>query len=152
MSGPSVAVSGRAACIFQPLFAPAGALAWAVGLLTFRPGWAEAMLLLASLVIVPLGLGLAVSPDLRDRSWPWRMAVRLQFPAALALMASVALPAGVAAVLLAVPWLVTTGLVALHGLWRLRRGSQATSEVCLDAGLLSLAVGGIWTAIARAGL
>ena len=81
----------------RPFAAPAGALAWAVGLLTFRPGWAEAMLLLASLVIVPLGLGLVASSDLRDRSWPWRMAVRLQFPAALALMASVALPAGVAA-------------------------------------------------------
>ena len=111
------------------------------------------MLLLASLVIVPLGLGLVVSSDLRDRRvWPWRMAVRLQFPAALALMASVALPAGPLAAVLAVPWLVTTGLVALHGLWRLWRGSRRTSEVCLDAGLVYLAVGGIWTVIARAGL
>lgn len=37
MSGPSVAVSGRAACIFQPLFAPAGALAWVVGVWGIRP-------------------------------------------------------------------------------------------------------------------
>ena len=152
MSGRSLVMSGKAASVSRPRLAPAGALAWAVSLLTFRPGWAEAMLLLASLVIVPLGLELVVSSDLRDCSRPWRMAVRLQFPAALALMASVALPAGVAAVLLAVPWLVTTGLVALHGLWRLWRGSHATSEVCLDAGLLYLAVGGTWTVIARAGL
>src|SRR3954453_16942068 len=145
MSGRSIVMSGRAATSSRPPSAPAGVLAWAVGLLTFRPGWAEAMLLLASLVIVPIGLELVVSSDLRDRSRPWRMAVWLQFPAALALMASVGLPAGVAAVLLAVPWLVTTSLVALHGLWRLRRGSRATSEICLDAGLLSLAVGGIWT-------
>jgi len=41
------------------------------------------MLLLASLVIVPLGLGLAVSTDLRDRSRRLRMAVWLQFPAGL---------------------------------------------------------------------
>ena len=47
---------------------------------------------------------------------------------------------------------MTTGLVALHGLWRLWRGSHRTSEVCLDAGLLYLAVGGTWTVIARAGL
>src|SRR4051812_23743633 len=135
MSGRSLVMSGRPACVSRPLSAPAGTLAWAVGLLTFRPGWTEAMLLLASLVIVPLGLGLVVSSDLRDRSRPWRMAVRLQFPAALALTASVALPAGVAAVLLAVPWLVTTGLVALHGFSRLWRGSHATPEVCVDAGL-----------------
>jgi hypothetical protein len=50
MSGRSVVMSGWAACVSRPLFAPAGTLAWAVGLLTFRPGWAEAMLLLASLV------------------------------------------------------------------------------------------------------
>jgi hypothetical protein len=145
-------MSGRVACISRSRSAPAGALAWAVGLLTLRPGWAEANLLLASLVIVPLGLGLVQSADLRDVSWPRRMAVRLQFPAALALMASVALPAGSAAALLAVPWLVTTGLVALHGLRRLRRGSHATWALCLDAGLLYLAVGGAWTVVARAGL
>jgi hypothetical protein len=152
MSGRCLIMSGQVACVSRPRFAPAGALAWAVGLLTLRPGWPEAILLLASLVIVPLGLGLVVSSDLRDGSRPWRMAVRLQFPAALALTASMVLPVGVAAVLLAIPWLVTTGLVALHGLWRLRRGPHAASEVCLDAGLLYLAVGGIWTAIARAGL
>jgi hypothetical protein len=152
MSGWSLIMSGQDSSICRPRFAPAGALAWAIGLLMFRPGWAEAMLLLASLVIVPLGLGLVVSSDFRDRSWPWRMAVRLQFPAALALMGSVTQPAGVVAVLLAVPWLATTGLVALHGLWRLWRGSHATSEVCLDAGLLYLAVGGTWTVIARTGM
>jgi hypothetical protein len=152
MSGRSLVMSERAAFVSWPISAPTGALAWVVGLLSFRPEWAEAMLLLASLAIVPLGLGLVVSSDLQGCSRSWRMAVRFQFPAALALMASVALPAGLAAILLAVPWLVTTGLVALDGLWRLRRGASTTSEVCLSTGLLYLAVGGIWTILARVGL
>ena len=75
MSGRSVAMSEKAASVSRPLFALAGALAWAVGLLTFQPRWAETVLLLASLVIVPLGLGLVVSSDLRHHSRLWRMTV-----------------------------------------------------------------------------
>ena len=109
------------------------------------------MLLLASFVVVPLGLGLAVSADPRSRSMPWRLAVRLQGPAALALSASFAVTAGGLAGLLALPWLATTVLVALHGVWRLRRGPRTTPEVCLNAGLVYLAVGGAWTVICGPG-
>ena len=152
MSGRSFFMPERDGHVTWPRGAAFGGLAWAVAVLLLRPGWAEAMLLLASFVVVPLGLGLAASDDPRSRPWPWRMAVRLRLPAAMALAASFAVPAGGVAVSLALPWLATTVLVALHGLWRLWRGPRATPEVCLDAGLIYLAVGGAWTVIARAGL
>jgi len=143
-------LGGRAS---RPWAAPAGGVAWVAGLLALRPGWPEAMLLLASLVVVPLGLGRVAPSDLRDRRvWPWRAAARLQLPAALALILAFARPPGPLAAGLALPWLVVAGLVALSGLLRFWRGSRRTAEVGLDAGLVYLAVGGIWTVIARAGL
>src|SRR5437867_3285388 len=73
--------------------------------------WAVLLLLFAPLVILPLGLGLA----LRDGSdSPWlRSAVRLQFPAACALVAAFALPPGWWAAALALPWLGVTAAVAM---------------------------------------
>lgn len=40
----------------------AGGYAWLIALVALRPGWPEAMLLLAALVAVPLGLGLVLTP------------------------------------------------------------------------------------------
>ena len=130
-----------------------GVLAWAVVLPLVRPGWPEAMLLLASLVVIPMGLGL-VPPTGRESgpAWPRRAASRLQLPAALLLVASFALPAGPTAALLTLPWLGVTALVALGGMFRLRAGARTVAEVCLDAGLVYLAVGGAWAVISRAGL
>lgn len=78
--------------------------------------WAKTLLLLGPLVLVPLGLFL-VPADGNDR-----VALRLrrivdvvQFPAALLLGAAYLLPQGLLAAGLAVPWLATTGLIALSG-------------------------------------
>jgi hypothetical protein len=152
MSGRSTVLPVRAGRAPLPRGSAVGGLAWAVGVLALRPGWAEAMLLLASFAVVPLGLELAVSADPRSRSMPLRMAARLHWPAALALTASFAVPAGGLGIMLALPWLVTTVLAALHGLRSLWRGPRTTPEVCLDVGLIYLAVGGAWTVIARAGM
>lgn len=43
---------------YRQLTALAGGLVWATSIGVLRPGWPEAMLLLASLVVVPLGLDL----------------------------------------------------------------------------------------------
>lgn len=130
-----------------------GGSAWLLALMALRPGWPEAMLLLAALVAVPLGLGSFAPPDVHDRrTWAWRAAVRLQIPAALTLAAALAWPAGAVAACLALPWLTLTGLVALCGLARFRRGPRDLAETCLAAGPVFLAVGGIWAVIARAGL
>lgn len=48
-----------------------GVVAWAIGVLVLCPGWPEAMLLLASFVIVPLGLDMAAFLDPGRRSLPW---------------------------------------------------------------------------------
>ena len=132
-----------------------GGYAWLIALVALRPGWPEAMLLLAALVAVPLGVGLVTRPDGQDRrtcGWAWRAAFGLQVPAALTLAASFARPAGTVAACLALPWLTVTALVALCGLARFRRGPRGLAETCLDAGQLFLTVGGTWAVIARAGL
>jgi MFS family permease len=126
-----------------------GAVAW-VAALVLWPRWEVALLLLAPLVVVPLGLALAASPD--RQPWPWRAAVWLQLPAALALLGAFALNTGPWAALLAVPWLAVTVLAALHGLVRLRsRGPGPVEELCIDAGLVYLAVGGGWLVLSRWG-
>jgi hypothetical protein len=72
--------------------------------------------------------------------------------AALLIVGSFLLPPGPLAALLAGPWLLVTGLVALFGLWRLLpRGLGSAAEVCLDAGLLYLPIGGAWLVLARLG-
>lgn len=135
----------------------AGGILWAFALIALHPSpfevaWAKALLLLGPLVLVPLGLFL-VHLDEKDR-----IAVRLrrivdvvQFPAALLFGVAYLLPQGLPAAGLALPWLVTTGLIALFGLWRLRRGSRSLSEVCVDAGLIYLAIGGAWAVSDRLG-
>jgi hypothetical protein len=109
------------------------------------------ILLLGALVVVPLGLALAVrstaaGPALRLL----RLAGNLQVPCAALLAVSFALPAGPGAAALALPWLAVTALIALGGLARLwRRRLLPWTELCFDAGLLYLAVGGGWTVLAR---
>ncbi len=136
------------------------AAAWIVFVARTRPspfetGWAVALLLLAPLVLVPLGLRLVEPPDGRA-AWAFRAAVVLQAPAALALVGAFALPAGPAAGALAVPWLAVTGLAAVAGLARLwrrrrRRDDGGIEDVALDLGLVYLAVGGAWTVLSRLG-
>jgi hypothetical protein len=132
-----------------------GGAAWLILVLWLRPapleiGWVNALLLLGSLVIVPLGLGLALrSPGAGAAFRPLRLAASLQFPCALLLAASFAVPAGPGAAALALPWLAVTGLIAFGGLARLwQRRFLPWAELCFDAGLLYLAVGGGWTVLA----
>ena len=122
MSGRSYFMPERVGCR-RPLGAPVGGLAWAVGVLALRPGWAEAMLLLASFAVVPLGLGLAVSPTPGAApgpgGWPSGSSSPRPWPSR---HRSPCRPGD--GRLLALPWLVATVLVALHGLWRLWRGPR----------------------------
>jgi hypothetical protein len=131
----------------------AGSLVWAAFVGWTGPGpladeWAAVLLLFAPLVLVPLVLRLA-----RPLSWPGRIADVLQFPAALALAVSFLWPVGTEAALWTLPWLGVTALVCLEGLTRVaRRGLAPLSELCLNAGLIFLLVGGLWASAARAGL
>jgi uncharacterized protein (UPF0548 family) len=130
-----------------------GLVAWVGGLAVLRPDWAPALVLLGALVVVPLGLALV--DDLAELSrrlglgsvLPW-----LHLATALPLLGAFALDTGPSAGLLALPWCGFTGLVALLGLLRLLSpGRAAAAELCLDAGLLFLAVGGVWAMLSRWG-
>src|SRR3954468_2459208 len=74
-----------------------GGVVWLAVVAGSQPGWAEALLLLAPLVVVPLGLALLVpalpGPDTR----PLRLVALTQFPAALLLSGVFLLPSGLAA-------------------------------------------------------
>src|SRR5262249_48263664 len=108
-----------------------GVVVWSTALIVLQPSpfdtaWAHALLLLAPLVLVPLGLCL-VGPQqaIGKPARLWRFAVILQLPTALLLGWAFLLPQGRVAAALSLPWLATTGLLALLGLaraWSHRRG------------------------------
>src|SRR4051794_8249049 len=101
-----------------------GGVIWVIALCVLHPkpfdtAWAQALLLLVPLVILPIGLE-RVANDLPDR---WlRVVNALQLPTALLFGAAYLLAPGPLAAGLALPWLGTTGCVALCGLALLRRG------------------------------
>ncbi|WP_306054930.1 YndJ family transporter [Natronococcus wangiae] len=126
----------------------AGAVVWlalvgvvrggAVGLSTV-----ELYVALATLVLVPLGLGLLEpARDATGGSTPYAAAVVGQLPAALAAVAGLAAPQGSpAAVALVAPWLGVTGSTALLGFRRAasRRGGPLP-ELAIDAACLYVPV------------
>lgn len=106
----------------------------------------EMALLFALFVTVPLTLGLTETSD-RFGKWVrgYVVAVRLQFPAALAGAFALGLPQGWLAGALSLPWLLFTCVVAFYGLMRLsERGGLLLEEVALDVGLMYIALGGGW--------
>ncbi len=108
------------------------------------------ILLLGVLFIVPVGLWLVATPY--EHSLPYRLAVIAQPIGAVACVFSLFLEQGVLAALLASLWLLVTLLIALHGLWRfLRRGLSPSEEFCIDAGLIYVAIGGVWFTMSRVG-
>jgi hypothetical protein len=55
------------------------------------------------------------------------------------------LPQGHTAAILALPWLVITGLLAAVGLERAwRRGLRAPADLCIDASLVYVVIGAVW--------
>jgi hypothetical protein len=136
-----------------------GGIVWIAAALWMRPtpfdaGWAVLLLLLAPLVLVPLGLRLANrAPEDGNVSSLLRMAATLQLPAAVLLVLAFALPPGDVAAALSLPWLLTTGLISLAGLFHIRkRGLIPWEELCLDAGLVYLVIGGGWAVLSRWGM
>lgn len=156
-----------------------GTGAWILALWIMRPDWGVGLFLLAPLVLVPLGLGLVESAGLRHvgnvpprgplgldvvasagyrhvGNVPprvWQVVQWLQPPAALLLAASFAFDAGPLAAGLALPWGVCTLLIALVGMV-LRRPPRALlpENLCENAGLFYLLVGGSWAVLSRGGV
>jgi hypothetical protein len=106
-------------------------------------------LLLSPLALLPLAVAL-IAPESSARVW--RIVSRMQLPAAALLIGAFALPAGEVAAALAVPWLIITGLLDACGAARLRELKQRTAaELAISAGLVYVAVGGVWTFASQLG-
>lgn len=129
----------------------AGSVVW-LGWLTFADvGPVEGLVVLSPLVLHPLVLQLVAQDD--DPALLRRLLSWLQLPAATALVASFVVDKGTVAAGLAVPWLGVTGLTALYGLVRLwRRGLKPAWSVSMDAGLVFVAIGAMWTVASRYGM
>jgi len=136
-----------------------GALIWIIYCgVTIRSlhdgGWAHALLLLAALVVVPVGFGLIRNIGaIASEDWCRSKAEVLQFPAALLLVASCSIPVGIWSALTAIPWTVVCLLAALSGCSRLLADNawRSTDSVCITSALLFLGVGGAWVCADRAG-
>ena len=114
-------------------------------------GWIELLFLFAPLVIVPLGLALLT----REQSRPsvlLRPACVVQPVAAVLAVASFFLPPGLGAAAFVSLWLAICLLVALAGaLSLLRVRFRSVTDLCLVAGQLYLAVGGLGLLLSRLG-
>lgn len=113
----------------------------------------EALLLWGSLVAVPLALGL-VDPrsDPRSRRGRWALARWGHLPCAITLLVALVVEPGTAAGLWSLPWLAFCGFVTLLGVLRFcERGGGPVHSIAVDAGLVFLVVGGIWTTASRFG-
>ena len=115
-------------------------------------GLIEWLVLLAVLVIVPLGMRLTGS----SRSGGRKLLVAaslIQPPAAAMVVISFWTPAGPAAAMWISGWLLLTGLLALFGTVQLaQHGRRGFAEACRSIALLFLPVGAGWLAASRAGI
>ena len=103
----------------------------------------EALITLAALVVVPLGL-CAIGASIPRT---------LLLGCGLSLAISMWLPRGPLAGALAVPWLLVTLVVAVMGARRaLARGRVPLEELVIDTGCVLLAIAGVWTVAARLGI
>jgi hypothetical protein len=116
------------------------------------PSLIDVLLMLAPLLLVPLGLRLVGPTDGVPRLLLGTALVIQPF-AALAVVASFLEPIGWTAGLLTAPWLLVGGVAALAGLGRLVRGRPLTlARLVVAAALAYLAVGAGWLALSRVGI
>jgi len=149
LSSPTVA--NASARRLGPRLAMAGSLVWLAWLTLSDVGPVEGLLVLSPLVLHPLVMQLVAHDD--DPVLLRRLLTWLQLPAASALVASFVVDKGTLAAGLAAPWLAVTGLTAVYGFVRLwRRGLKPAWAVSMDAGLVFIAIGAMWTVASRYGM
>jgi hypothetical protein len=112
------------------------------------------LFLLAPLVVVPLGFGLARS--LEFSGWVSvfeSSALILQPFGAMLAASSFWVTPGRFAAALAVPWLLVCALATLAGLLRLSHGAyRSAASLCVAAGFMYLSIGGVWLVLSRSGI
>jgi hypothetical protein len=137
----------------------AGMVGWLALLflpLATAPGAAEEaghLLLLAPLVLVPLFLVASAPATFGPAPRSLDVASWLLLPGTLGAAGSLLVPAGALAGLLAVPWLLASGAVAVWavrgGLRRWREGRLDAAEAALTMGWATLPGGAVWLVLAR---
>ncbi len=141
-----------------PLKVRIGAIVWCAFLVysgceVHSHNWAQALLLLAALVLMPMAWALV--RDFEDTGWAarlWRFDLKVHFPAAMLLVPAFLLPPGWSALACALPWAVVLGIMAVDGVLRIRRhGFSPLGLLCRDVGLVYASVGGGWLLAERAG-
>ncbi len=132
---------------------------WLAAFAFWRPtpgqsAWAEALLLLAPLFLVPLGLEL-IRPKLAE-GWAetlrgWGRANYL--PGAVLLLPAFFFEPGILPAALTLWWFAATAAVSVSALLRIwNSGIDSASQLAEDAALLFLGVGAAWTLANRLGL
>jgi len=113
----------------------------------------ERLLSLSILAFTPLTLRLTANQN-GQHPLSWRAAVLIQPFAALLVVVSFYTRTGLTAGMLTLPWSLVTVLIALFGFARLRRRHSLApiEELCIDAGLAYVTVGGGWLVLSRCGL
>lgn len=143
---------------WQLISAGLGTLTW--GYFTFLTpsgylaGLFEKIFLFAPLVIVPLALLLVRTKDRNGYdSYPYRISTLIQPFCAAGVVISYFFSPGMIAAIWTSGWFALTLLIALFGLIRfLSRPSFYVEEVCIDAGLIYIAIGGFWIFGSRLGI
>jgi len=141
------------------LTALAGGIIW-LGLLAASRAtrleleWIDLLFLLAPLVIVPLGLGLTSQIETGGvASRVERIAIRIQLPCALAVVASFFFARGTLSAILAGMWLAFCGLLTLGAVVRIYKGAFRKLDSSFPAfAFLYLPVGAVWLIGSRFGL
>lgn len=137
----------------------AGGIVWAAFAWIAVPdlhhgAWAYAMLALAVLVLVPMAFDLIETRTYGAQARVWMCKLRfVEFPAAVLLVWSCWRDPGVVSGALAAPWFIVCSLAALNGFVRFltERVSRSMCDLCINAALIFLGVGGAWTLIDRLG-
>lgn len=148
------AVTGDWLPTLADVHAALGAVGWLALVAVGELGAGRALSALAILVVAPLAVRLADTPDRDGRRSRWyALAVLGQPLAALPAVGSLTLAAGPMAAAAAVPWALATLAVAGFGLWRsLGRGPWPLAELAIDAGLAYVALGGVVLVLDRSGV
>lgn len=110
-------------------------------------------LTLGPLVIVPLVLSMISTPTRGGRVSLWYKLGAVMHPmASILAVVALLLPAASDTAFFAIPYVIETAVLALFGLSRfIGRGFGSLDEVCIDAGLLYLPIGGAWWFATSAG-
>jgi|SRR5690348_3440714 len=137
----------------------AGAILWSILVAANLAGAAdltliELLLLMAPLVVVPLGIGLVFdAQSVRTLPRFVRLVLNAQFPCAVLGLASFFLAPGKEAAWLAAAWLLSCALLNLCSLlWILRHRPNWLDAATLALSHLYLLIGSVWLVTSRAGL